>query len=171
MTTHTRGRGSAALARSCAALVVGVLALAAAPAHAEIKLENGWLRPAYAGQAAAMVYVDIHATLAWRLVSASSPVAKGAQLVLVDPPSADVSTHRVVREIPLAANQETRLAYLGSHVRLTGIRQDLKPGDAVPLTLTFAAANGKRVTATTQARVRGITARRPPEPATPTPAQ
>ena len=144
------------------AFPVAGLFLAASIAHAEVKLDNGWLRPAYAGQPEALVYVDITSTQALKLVGASSPAASGAELVLVEPPGAAPSAHKTVRELPVAANKATRLAYLGSHIRLTGVRQDLKPGDAIALTLTFAAPGGKRMTATTEARVRGISARRPP---------
>lgn len=143
-------------------LFAGVaLALAASLAHADVKLENGWLRPAYAGQSAAMVYVDIQSTEALELVAAKSPVAKGAQLVLVDPPGVGPDKHRVVKTLPVAANQATRLAYLGSHVRLLDIQQDLRPGATVPLELTFVDAKGARRTVSTDALIRGISARRP----------
>ena len=92
--------------------------------------QDGWLRPAYAGQPTAMVYVDIESTEALKLVAAKSPVAKGAQLVLVDPPGAQLDQHKVVKELPVAANRLTRLAYLGNHVLLLGVQQDLLPGDA-----------------------------------------
>jgi copper(I)-binding protein len=142
------------------ALVLAGLVLSAS-ARADVKLENAWLRPAYAGQASAMVYVDIESTRALKLVGATSPVAGSAELVLVEPPGADPPAHKVVRDLPVAANKATRLAYLGSHVRLLDIRKDLKPGDAVPITLTFADGSGKRETRTTEAKVRGITARKP----------
>jgi periplasmic copper chaperone A len=135
--------------------------LAASLSAAEVKLENGWLRPAYAGQPAAMVYVDIESTEALKLVDAKSPVAKGAQLVLVDPPSEQPDKHKVVRELPVAANRSTRLAYLGSHVRLLDIQHDLVPGTKVPLELTFVDAKGTRRSVSTEALVRGIAARRP----------
>ena len=128
-----------------ALLLTGAL-VASGSAHADVKLEEAWLRPAYAGQPAAMVYVDIRSTRALKLVGASSPVAKRAALVLVDPPGADAA-HKVVRELPVAANGATRLAYLGSHVRLIGIERDLKPGESIPVTLTFVGADGKRLTA------------------------
>ena len=144
--------------------VVGmVAALAASIAAAEVKLENAWLRPAYAGQPAAMVYVDIESTEALKLVDAKSPVAKGAQLVLVDPPGADADKHKVVKELPVGAKTSTRLAYLGSHVRLLGISQDLLPGTKVPFELTFVDSKGARRSASTEAVVRGIAARRPEE--------
>lgn len=144
--------------------VVGMaVALAASIAAAEVRLENAWLRPAYAGQTAAMVYVDIESTEALKLVDAKSPVAKGAQLVLVDPPGADADRHKVVKELPVAAKMPTRLAYLGSHVRLLGIGQDLLPGTKIPVELTFVDAKGARRSVSTEAVVRGIAARRPEE--------
>jgi copper(I)-binding protein len=135
--------------------------LAASIATAEVKLENGWLRPAYAGQPAARVYVDIESTEALKLVGAKSPVAKGAQLVLVDPPGAEPDKHQVVKELPVAANRSTRLAYLGSHVLLLGIQQDLLPGSKIPLELTFVDAKGARRSVSTEAVIRGIAAKRP----------
>ena len=138
-----------------------VAVLCASIATAEVKLENGWLRPAYAGQPAAMVYVDIESTEALKLVGAKSPVAKDAQLVLVEPPGAAPDKHKVVKELPVAANRPTRLAYLGSHVLLLDIQQDLLPGAKIPLELTFVDARGARRSVTTEAVIRGIAARRP----------
>ena len=142
-------------------LAGAIAALAASMATAEVKLENGWLRPAYAGQPAAMVYVDIHSTETLKLVGARSPIAKRAELVLVDPPAAEPDRHKVVKELPVAANQSTRLAYLGSHVRLLDIQQDLLPGSTIALELTFIDAKGTRRLASTEALIRGIAARRP----------
>ena len=142
-------------------LALVAAALTASLAHADVKLENGWLRPAYAGQPAAMLYVDIQSTEALELVAAKSPVAKGAQLVLVDPPGAEPEKHKVVKTLPVAANQATRLAYLGSHVRLLDIQQDLQPGAKILLELTFVDSKGARRTVSTDALIRGIAARRP----------
>ena len=147
---------------SRAKLVAGAAAvLVASVATAEVKLENGWLRPAYAGQPAAMVYVDIESTEALKLVGAKSPIAKGAHLVLVEPPGAAPDKHKVVKELPVAANRSTRLAYLGSHVLLLDIQQDLVPGAKLPLELTFVDARGARRSVSTEAVIRGVAARRP----------
>lgn len=142
--------------------VIGMAAmLVASMAAAEVRLENAWLRPAYAGQPAARVYVDIDSTEALKLVAARSPVAKGAELVLVEPPGAELDKQRVVKELPVAAKRPTRLAYLGSHVRLLDIRQDLLPGTKIPLELTFVDGKGARRSISTEAVIRGIGARRP----------
>ena len=127
---------------------------------ADIKFRNAWLRPTYTGQPTAMVYVDIESSEPLTLVAASSPVAKGAQLVRVDPPGPDTEP-KVVTELPITAKQVTRLALLGNHVRLLDVQQDLAAGARVPLELTFVDAKGKRMSAKTEAVVRGIVAHRP----------
>ena len=146
-------------------------ALLAAPlASAQVKLQNAWLRPAAAGQAAAMVYVDIESSRPLKLVGARSPVAKGARLVVVDAPGPEAA-QKVVDAIDVAANETLRLAYLGSHVRLVGIGKDLTPGTAVPLELEFVDASGQRSSASVDAMVRGIAARPPANAAAPEPAK
>lgn len=137
-------------------------AVTACSAAAEVKLENAWLRPAYAGQPAAMVYVDIASSQPLTLVAAKSPAAKRAELVLVDPPGAPPEQHKVVKVLPVPAAKVTRLAYLGTHVRLVDIQNDLRPGDSVALELSFVSTHGTRSSVTTSATVRGI-APRPPE--------
>jgi hypothetical protein len=146
------------------ALVSSALAavLVAVPAvRAEVALTNAWMRPAYAGQTSAQVYVDVRAERPLRLVAASAPVARRAELVLVDPPSNDPTTHRVVAELPVAGGGETRLALGGSHVRLVEVSRDVWPGESWPLELAFVDAAGKRVTANAEVLVRGLMARRP----------
>ena len=142
-------------------LVVAVVATVATSAAAiDVKLRNGWLRPTYAGQSTAMVYVDIESTEPLTLVAAHSPVAKAAQLVLVEPPGPDTEP-KVVAELPVPAKQLTRLALLGNHVRLLDVQQDLAAGARVPLELTFVDSKGKRVSVKTEAVIRGIVAHRP----------
>jgi hypothetical protein len=140
-------------------VALSTIAAAGAATAADVRLENAWMRPARAGQAQAGVYVDIHAREPLRLVAAKSPAAKRAELVLVDPPGAPADEHRVVPELPVAAGVVTRLAYLGSHVRLVDVAQDLWAGHSIALELTFVDANGKRQTAAAEAVVRGVAAR------------
>jgi copper(I)-binding protein len=151
-------------------VVLSTIALAAGTAAAaDVKLDNAWMRPAYAGQAQAMVYVDIRASEPLRLVAARSPAAKRAELVVVDPPGAPPDQHRVVPELPVSGSGVTRLAYLGSHVRLLDVGEDLYAGRSLVLELEFVDARGKRHRASTEAVVRGIAARRPEEASGPSP--
>lgn len=151
-----------------ASLVLAAALTAAANAQGDVKLDNAWMRPAYAGQPHAAVYVDIRAPEPLRLVGASSPVANRAELVRVEPPSPDPAQHRVVPDFAIAGGGETRLAYLGNHIRLVDVRREVAPNERVPVELVFVDAAGKRRMVAMDVLVRGLTARRPePEPALP----
>jgi copper(I)-binding protein len=151
--------------RFFAALVLAVALASPAHAQGEVALDNAWMRPAHAGQAQAAVYLDIRAAKPMTLVGASSPAARRAELVLVDPPDPDPATHRFVAELPMSATR-LRLALGGSHVRLIDIAHDLRPGERVRLELAFVDASGTRSTATTEVLVRGLMIH-PPQPQAP----
>ena len=142
-------------------LLAAALALSSLAANAQVTLANAWMRPAAAGQAEAQVYVDIQSSEALKLVGANTPAAKRIELVLLDPPSPDTGKLSVVREIPVPANRETRLAFRGSHLRLVEVTRAANPGDRIPIELELVDANGKRRVAATDVLVRGLVARRP----------
>lgn len=157
------------IAAVAAPLALAAVLLAAAPAQAraEVELVNGWMRPAYAGQPRAAVYVDIRSAQPLKLVGAATPLAGRVELVLVDPPSPDPATHRVVEELPVAGGRETRLALGGSHIRLVDIVRDLPPSERWPLELAFVDAAGKRLSVTAEVLVRGLMPPRPEAEAPP----
>lgn len=139
------------------AMVAGVAALfASALLHAaEVRLSSAWMRPAPAGAEAARAYVDIRSDATVDLVGATTPVARGVAIVHVGR-IGDPATEEVVKSFAVLGGTTTRLAYLGDHLRLTGMTRDVGNGDPVPLTLIFKDAGGKRIEATTQIVVRGL---------------
>jgi copper(I)-binding protein len=139
------------------AIVVGVSALfASALLHAaEVQLANAWMRPAPAGAEAARAYVDIRSDATLDLVGATTPVARSVAIVHVGK-IGDPATEEVVKSFAVLGGTTTRLAYLGDHLRLTGVTRDVANGDPVPLTLIFKDAAGQRVEATTRITVRGL---------------
>ena len=139
----------------------GVLALLLAVASASgsamagpAELRNAWMRPAPAGAEAARAYVDIVSEDALELVGASTPLAQRVEIVVVAP-SLDPASETVVATLPVAKGT-TRLAYRGSHLRLTGIRWDAANGQRIPLTLHLRDAAGAEAMASTDILVRGI---------------
>ena len=147
-----------ALAAMVAALVTASIA---ADARAQVRLANAWLRPAAMGQKATQVYLDIRASEPLSLVGASATIARGAELVLLERPDPDPENLKVVSAIPVPVGRETRLAYLGSHIRLLDLNRALMPGERIAIELTFADQAGRRQVVTTQALVRGLVVRRP----------
>ena len=63
-----------------------------------------------------------------------------------------------VAGIDLAAGQTVKLAPGGYHVMLIDLKQPLKAGDSVPLTLTLERADKTRTTVETKAAVRDMAA-------------
>jgi len=154
--------GSTALLRRCAAasvlavsLFVSLVASAADAPTGSVTLKTGWLRPAAAGMAEAKVYVDITSETDLVLVGATTPVARKVELVDVTT-KGEQSEARLVASMPVPAGKTTRLAYLGSHLRLVDINKDLANGNSVPITLAFKSPDGREVTAQFDARVRGL---------------
>ena len=137
------------------AMAAACCAIGGAAQAGEVTLKTAWLRPAAAGMPEVQAYVDIVSESDLVLVGASTPFARKVELVLValndNPPE-----EKVVTSIRVPAGKTTRLAYRGSHLRLVEITKSFGNGAAVPLTLAFKSADGKDVTATIDAQVRGI---------------
>jgi copper(I)-binding protein len=134
---------------SCAmAAALGALA-------GEVTLKSAWLRPAAAGMGEAQAYVDIVSEADLELVGATTPFAKKVELVLVAMNN-DRPVQKVVATLPVPAGKTTRLAYRGSHLRLVEITKSFGNGNSVPLTLAFKSADGRDVSATVDAQVRGL---------------
>ena len=92
------------------------------------------------------------------LVSVSSPVAARAELHNTTMEEG-VMKMRPVGRIELPAGKPVKLAPGGLHVMLIDLKQPLKPGDKVPLTLTVQREDlGSRAIFTVQAEVRTVAA-------------
>lgn len=147
---------------AAALLLCGALAVPFAHA-AGVALEEAWVRPAAEKQAALPLYVDIKAPGPLTLTGATSPVAGSAALRVTDIDAAQNASTRLVETLPVAGGQATRLAPRGPYIELRDISRQLVPGERFPVTLLFRAADGSAVTAQTEARVRGLTLRPPPQ--------
>lgn len=73
--------------------------------------------------------------------------------------SGNMSGMRMIRAIDIAAGETVRLETNGYHAMLMNVIADIRPGDAVPLTLTFTDANGARFDVVTA----GLATDLPPE--------
>ena len=139
--------------RRCVALCA--LAFISAASAAEVTLSSVWMRPAVAGAPAARAYVDIRTDANIDLVGATTPVAKRVDIVQVKT-IGDPATEKVVKRFAVPGGTTTRLAYLGDHLRLVGIKRALNNGDPVPIKLEFVDAKGKRFEVATDIVVRGL---------------
>jgi copper(I)-binding protein len=127
-------------------LVTGVIC-AAAPLlaqNAPLETENAWARASPGNSDTGAAYVTVRSPSPDRLVAASTPVAKKAELHTMSM-SGMVMKMRPVAGIDIPAGQPVALAPGGLHIMLIGLKQPLKAGQSFPLTLDFAKAGARTV--------------------------
>lgn len=124
-------------------------------AQAQVKVDDAWVRGTVAQQKASGAFMRLTAPAATKLVAASSPVAAVVEIheMAMDK---DVMRMRAVPELALEAGKTTELKPGGFHVMLMDLKQPLKAGDSVPLTLVFEDASKVRSSQTIQAPVRAL---------------
>jgi copper(I)-binding protein len=136
-------------------LGVCAYAFASIAGAAQVSLTSVWMRPAVEG-ANARVYVDIKSDANVDLVGATTPVAKKVEIVQVET-IGNPATEKVVKKYAVPGGTTTRLAYLGDHLRLVGLKRALDNGDPVPVRLRFVDDKGKRFEVEANVTVRGLT--------------
>jgi periplasmic copper chaperone A len=131
------------------------LALAAAPAHAQVKIGNAWVRGAVPGQLATGAFLDITSTRDAALIKAESPVAATVEVHAMEMQN-NMMTMREAPKVDLPAGKQVRLAPGGFHIMLMDLKQPLKNGETVPLKLTIEYSDKTRETVEVQAQVRRL---------------
>ncbi len=136
-------------------LAAAALALAAATAFAETQVQDPWVRGTVAQQTATGMFARLTSTTGGRLVSAASPVAGVVEIheMAMD---GNVMRMRAIPGLDLPAGKPVELKPGGYHVMLMDLKQPLKAGDTVPVTLVIQGADGKRETVEVQAPVRPL---------------
>jgi periplasmic copper chaperone A len=132
------------------AFIAGLVVTSAALAQpAQLEVNNAWARatPGKAENGAA--YVTIQSPTADRLVAASSPVAKKAELHTMSMHGM-VMKMRPIAGLDIPPGQPVSLKPGGEHVMLLGLNQPLHEGQSFPLTLDFEKAGPRTVTVTVE---------------------
>ena len=137
--------------------VVALLACLATPAGAggPVQVLDPWVRATAPGQKVAGAYMELRGAEAAALVSASSPVAGTVELHTMRM-EGDVMKMRAMERIDLPAGQSVKLAPGGLHLMLTDLKQPLKKGDTVPLTLVIEGRDKTKSTVEVKAEVREV---------------
>ncbi len=141
-------------------LAAALAAALALPAHAEVTVKDPWARATVAQQRATGAFMQLSSPKGARLVQAASPVAGLVELHEMTM-EANVMRMRAIAGIDLPAGKAVELKPGGYHVMLMELRQQLKDGDTVPITLTFESAGGARESVEVKALVRPLGATGP----------
>ncbi|HSW22120.1 MAG TPA: copper chaperone PCu(A)C [Burkholderiaceae bacterium] len=140
--------------------LAAVLSLLSAAACAQTTVKDAWVRGTVEQQKASGAFMQITSAGGGKLLSVSSPVA-GVTEVHEMAMEGTTMRMRAVGSLELPAGKAVELKPGGYHVMLMDLKQQLKAGDAVPLTLVVEGKDGKRETLQLQAPVRALGA---PEP-------
>jgi hypothetical protein len=125
---------------------VFVSALATPPAWSQVQIERPWIRATTPGAKVAAGYMTIRNTSRQpdRLVGGASPVA-GKLETHVHIRDGDILRMREVKGYDIPARGSFELKPGGAHLMLVNLKQPLKEGDKVPVTLRFERAGELRV--------------------------
>jgi hypothetical protein len=132
------------------AFAAGIVVASAALAQpTQLEVDNAWAgaTPGKAENGAA--YVTITSPTADRLVSASTPVAKKAELHTMSMQGM-VMKMRPISGVDIPPGQPLSLKPGGEHIMLMGLNQPLREGQSFPLTLGFEKAGPHTVTVTVE---------------------
>jgi copper(I)-binding protein len=137
--------------------LLSLLLLAALPALAQVTIGEPWVRATVAQQKATGAFMTLTSTQGARLISASSPAAgvvEVHEMKMVD----DVMRMRQIPGLDLPAGQTVALKPGGFHIMLLELKQPLKEGDSVPLTLEIEDAQHARSQIVVDAPVKPLNA-------------
>ncbi len=131
--------------------------LLAATAQAQVTVKDAWVRATVPQQKATGAFMQLKATKNSKLVSASSPLTPAVEvheMAMQD----IVMKMRQVPAVELPAGKTVELKPGGYHVMLMDLKQQVKEGDTVPLTLVIEGPDGKRESVEVKAPVRALNA-------------
>jgi len=121
------------------------LASAALAQTSQLEVSDAWARATPGKAENGVAYLTIRSPTSDRLVSASSPVAKKAELHTMEM-AGMVMKMRPLAGLDIPAGQPVTLKPGGEHIMLLGLNRPLREGQSFPLTLNFEKAGTRTVT-------------------------
>ncbi|HMS26233.1 MAG TPA: copper chaperone PCu(A)C [Burkholderiaceae bacterium] len=121
------------------ALAIGILAGSTlAQAHDQVTIKDPWVRGTVAQQKATGAFMQISSDKEVRLIEAKAPAAIAGVVEIHEMAmDKDVMKMRQIKGLDIVPGKAAELKPGGYHVMLMDLKQQLKAGDTVPLTLTF----------------------------------
>jgi hypothetical protein len=135
-------------------IALGV-ALAASASFAQTAVKDPWVRGTVAQQKATGMFAQITSTAGGKLVSASSPVAGVVEIHEMAMEN-NVMKMRAIPGLDLPAGKAVELKPGGYHVMLMDLKQQLKEGETVPVTLVVQGKDGKKESIEVKAPVKAL---------------
>lgn len=137
--------------------VCGAGMMLAGAVQAQVTVSDAWVRATVPGQKSTGAFMTLQAAQDAKLVGAKSDVAAATEVHEMKM-EGDIMRMREVDSVTLPAGHAVELKPGGYHIMLLDVKQQMKAGDHVELTLETEDANGKRHSQQVQAEVRPLTA-------------
>ena len=144
-------------------ITLAALIFAAFPVMAQVTVKDPWVRATVSAQKATGAFMQITSVQDVRLIEASSPAA-GVVEVHEMVMEKDVMKMRAVKGLDLPAGKTVELKPGGYHVMLMDLKEQMKEGTTVPVTLVIEGKDKKRSTVEVKAPVRPLTTPAKAEP-------
>lgn len=126
-----------------------------ASASAQVTVKDAWVRATVPQQKATGAFLQLTAATDSRLVAISSsavPVVELHEMAMDN----HVMKMRQIPGLDLPAGKSVELKPGGYHIMLMDLKQQVKAGESLPLTLVFEDKAGKRQTVEVKAEVRAL---------------
>lgn len=120
----------------------------------DVMVDKVWMRESVPGQQSATVMLNLSVTKAGRLLSVNSPVAESGEIQGVVMRHGKPQTG-AVDSLKLPAHSTTLFGTRGVYLALVGLKQPLKVGNRVPITLVVE-VGGHTHTVKVEAEVRAL---------------
>jgi periplasmic copper chaperone A len=130
------------LYRRAALLAIATLMLTTPALADDVRIDDPWTRATAPGQKVAGGFMRLTADADMTLVGGSSPVSAHFELHTMRMDDG-VMVMREVENIPLPKGKTVELKPGGLHIMFIGLRQPIRAGDRVPVTLRLRGADGK----------------------------
>ena len=121
----------------------------------DIQVEAASVRATAPGQQTAMGDLSITSKKIALLVGVTTPVAQSVELHLMSHDNGMMKM-REVKEVPLPAGRVVNLSQEGYHLMLMNLKEPIKEGTTVPLTLMIQLADKKTIKLETTATVKPL---------------
>lgn len=137
------------------AVILSIATLLAAGAQAQVTVKDPWVRATVPAAKASGAFMLVQSAQDARLVEVRSPVAAMVELHQMSMENGMMKMG-AVEGIDLPAGKPVALASGGYHVMLMGLKQQMKEGDTVPLTLVVQKKDKKLETVEVKALVKPL---------------
>lgn len=138
-------------------MLAAVCLLGSSLACAEVTIADPWVRATVPAQKATGAFMQMTSTTNVKLVAAQSPVANVVEIHEMKMDN-NVMKMRQITGLDLAAGKTVELKPGSYHIMLLELKQQVREGDAVPVSLVFEDQNKQRQTVDVKAVGRPLNA-------------